>query len=335
MADTDFRPDLNVKLMCPECRIDPPDIVERFAEGDMVCGNCGLVLSDRIVDQRSEWRTFSNDDHGNDDPSRVGDATNPLLDGSQLDTIVAIGAPGTNFGRDLSRIQNNSNADRRETQLLQAFGRISQICESDSLPRTVQDAAKQAYRLVFDRPPLRSRSTPSIMAASIIVACRHAGVPRTFREIAGLTGVPPQDIGRTFKLMRRILQTGAGAEIFGQNGQQANQIHTHAEDLMRRFGTRLGLSMPVIRAAEHIARRVREEGTLAGRSPTSIAAAAIYMASALFEEPVAAATIAEQTDVSDGTIRTSYRLLYDVKDSLVDPEWISSRRADISRLPRV
>ena len=86
-----FRLNLNVTLMCPECK-DNPNIVEEFSSGDMVCGNCGmippamippailrmtdshitgLVLSDRIVDTRSEWRTFANDENG-DDPSRVG-----------------------------------------------------------------------------------------------------------------------------------------------------------------------------------------------------------------------------------------------------------------------
>ena len=31
-------------------------IVEEFGSGDLVCGRCGLVLGDRIVDTRSEWR---------------------------------------------------------------------------------------------------------------------------------------------------------------------------------------------------------------------------------------------------------------------------------------
>lgn len=328
-----YRPDLNVRLMCPECRLDPPDIVERFAEGDMVCGNCGLVLSDRIVDVRSEWRTFSNDDHGNDNPSRVGDATNPLLDGSQLDTIVAIGAPGSTLGRDLSRVQNKSTADRKDNQLLSAFSSISQMCEAFSLPRTVQDVAKQAYKLVYDHPKLRSRSSASIRAAAIVVACRHAGVARAFKEVAAVTTVPPQEIGKTFKLMQRVLQSAAAGEALGEQGYRSSQ--TTAEDLMRRFCSNLGLNMQVTKAAEYIAQRIRDEGTLAGRSPISVAAAAIYMATALFDVPMAGTIIAENTGVSDGTIRTSYRLLWDVKEKLIDPEWLEKGVADLNRLPRI
>ena len=51
-----FAPDLAVRLVCPECRDPNPNIVEEFSSGDLVCGTCGLVLGDRIVDTRSEWR---------------------------------------------------------------------------------------------------------------------------------------------------------------------------------------------------------------------------------------------------------------------------------------
>jgi transcription initiation factor TFIIB len=51
-----YGPDLAVRLICPECRDLNPNIVEEFGSGDLVCGTCGLILGDRIVDTRSEWR---------------------------------------------------------------------------------------------------------------------------------------------------------------------------------------------------------------------------------------------------------------------------------------
>jgi hypothetical protein len=51
-----FGPDLAVRLICPDCKDPNPNIVEQFGSGDIVCGNCGMVLGDRIVDTRSEWR---------------------------------------------------------------------------------------------------------------------------------------------------------------------------------------------------------------------------------------------------------------------------------------
>ena len=45
---------LNVRLICPDCQDAIPNIREEFGSGDLVCGNCGLVLGDRIIDTRSE-----------------------------------------------------------------------------------------------------------------------------------------------------------------------------------------------------------------------------------------------------------------------------------------
>lgn len=42
-----FRQDLNVRLMCKNCKIDPPNIVEETANGDLVSG--GLGWKDRFV----------------------------------------------------------------------------------------------------------------------------------------------------------------------------------------------------------------------------------------------------------------------------------------------
>ena len=51
-----FAPDLAVRLICNDCRENPPNLVEDFSSGDVVCGSCGLILGDRIIDTRSEWR---------------------------------------------------------------------------------------------------------------------------------------------------------------------------------------------------------------------------------------------------------------------------------------
>jgi transcription initiation factor TFIIB len=50
-----FGTDLAVRLICPDCKDPNPHIVEEFGSGDLVCGDCGLVVGDRIVDT-TEWR---------------------------------------------------------------------------------------------------------------------------------------------------------------------------------------------------------------------------------------------------------------------------------------
>ena len=194
-------------MICRECKEFPPKLVEEFSSGDTVCGSCGLVLGDRIVDTRSEWRTFSNDDQGNDDPSRVGDGANPLLNGSQLQTSISFGDGPSSRTRDLHRAQNKSTHDKSTKGLLAAYKEIGALCDAMSLTKDISDTAKHIFKMVNDAGALRGKSQDTIIAGSIFIACRHCGHPRTFREICALTKVSKAEIGRIFKALEKFFAT--------------------------------------------------------------------------------------------------------------------------------
>jgi transcription initiation factor TFIIB len=44
---------LNLRLVCRDCQDSVPNIVEDFTAGDLICGTCGLVLGNRVIDTRS------------------------------------------------------------------------------------------------------------------------------------------------------------------------------------------------------------------------------------------------------------------------------------------
>lgn len=75
-------------------------------------------------------------------------------------------------------------------------------------------------------------------------------------------------------------------------------------------------------------------GSLAGRSPLSVAAACIYMASYLMGTPKTPKDISTIAGVSDGTIRTAYKLIYPDRESLVATSWFE-KGVDMKRLPLV
>ncbi len=208
-GDPEWSENLNMKAICPDCREDPPNIVEEFSNGDMVCGSCGLVLGDRIVDTRSEWRTFSNDDQGNDDPSRVGDCANPLLNGSQLQTTIAFG-DGSARSRDLLRAQGKSSSDKTTKGLLAAYKEIGAHCDAVGIPKNVSDTAKHLFKLVDDAKAFKGKSQQAIIASCIFIACRQCNVPRSFKEVVTITGVGKKDIGRTFKLLEKFFSSASG-----------------------------------------------------------------------------------------------------------------------------
>lgn len=191
-------------LICKDCKEDPPNIVEDFAAGDTICGSCGLVLGDRIVDTRSEWRTFTNDDQNTDDPSRVGDGANPLLNGAQLQTAIAFGSGASAKSRDLSRAQNKVTHDKSTKTLLAAYKEIGSLCDGMSIPKNVSDTAKHLFKIVHDENAFRGKSQETVIAGCIFIACRQCKVGRSFQEIFALTKVSKPEIGRIFKALEKF-----------------------------------------------------------------------------------------------------------------------------------
>ncbi|KAI9050851.1 hypothetical protein LZ554_004970 [Drepanopeziza brunnea f. sp. 'monogermtubi'] len=327
MASADWSENLNLTMICKDCKEVPPNLVEEFSSGDMVCGSCGLVLGDRIVDTRSEWRTFANDDQGNDDPSRVGDGANPLLNGSQLTTSISF-QDGNSRSRDLMRTQNKSSNDKSTKSLLAAYKEIGAHCDAVNLSKSVSDCAKLLFKKVEDAKAFKGKSQEAIIAGCIFIACRQCAVPRTFREIYALTKVSKKDIGRTFKALEKFFaQNNGGAQkvaagVSAEDPYQAT-TSTNAQDLCVRYCSQLGLpGMKFVRVSQGLAEKMSTVGDLAGRSPLSIAAACIFMASALLGNPKTAKEISQIAGVSDGTIRTAYKYLYQERERLIEPAWI-------------
>jgi len=115
------------EYFCSDCKRET-EVVFDHSAGDTVCSECGLVLESRSIDETSEWRTFANESNDND-PNRVGSASNPLLTDGGLSTYIAKpnGSSGEFLSPTLNRLQNRaSNHDRT---LLLAFKNITTMAE--------------------------------------------------------------------------------------------------------------------------------------------------------------------------------------------------------------
>ncbi|KAL8874079.1 MAG: hypothetical protein Q9174_000550 [Haloplaca sp. 1 TL-2023] len=341
-APEQWRENLTMHLICKDCKEDPPNIVEDFAAGDTICGSCGLVLGDRIVDTRSEWRTFTNDDQNTDDPSRVGDGANPLLNGAQLQTGIAFGG-ANGKSRDLSRAQNKVTHDKSTKVLLAAYKEIAALCDGMGIPKNVSDTAKHLFKIVNDENAFRGKSQETVVAGCIFIACRQCKVGRSFQEIFALTKVSKAEIGRIFKALEKfflarnekmkeaIEEAGGIADPHGSGFKAVDA--TTAKELCVRYCNRLSLSQKCTMLAQDIALKVDTTGLLAGRSPISVAAACIYMASWLVGEGRSAKDVSSIAGVSDGTIRNAYKLMHPSKDDLVKADWVKDGRANFKGLP--
>jgi len=281
------------KVAC-KFHLDAP-LIEDYRAGDQICSECGLVVGDRVIDVGSEWRTFSNE-KGGEDKSRVGAAENTLLGSSDLSTMIGPGTGKASFTTDGTAIYNNRRtASSSDRTLINAFRTISNMADRINLPKTIVDRSNQLFKLVHDGKHLKGRANDAIAAAALYIACRQEGVPRTFKEIVAVSTVSKKEIGRCFKLILKAHDTSVDLITTG--------------DFMSRFCGTLSMSREVQKGATYIAKKAVDLDIVPGRSPISVAAAAIYMASQASDDKRTQREIADIAGVADVTIRQSYKLM--------------------------
>ncbi|MBZ3891675.1 Kynurenine--oxoglutarate transaminase 3 [Sciurus carolinensis] len=304
MASTS-RLDALPRVTCP----NHPDaiLVEDYRAGDMICPECGLVVGDRVIDVGSEWRTFSND-KATKDPSRVGDSQNPLLSDGDLSTMIGKGTGAASFDEfGNSKYQNRRTMSSSDRAMMNAFKEITTMADRINLPRNIVDRTNNLFKQVYEQKSLKGRANDAIASACLYIACRQEGVPRTFKEICAVSRISKKEIGRCFKLILKALETSVDLITTG--------------DFMSRFCSNLCLPKQVQMAATHIARKAVELDLVPGRSPISVAAAAIYMASQASAEKRTQKEIGDIAGVADVTIRQSYRLIYPRAPDLFPPDF--------------
>lgn len=224
--------------------------------------------------------------------------------------------------------------------LKDGFAQIKTFCDALHAGNTIRDSAMHIFKLADERKFLKGKPQDAVIAGCIFIACRQANAPRTFREIYNLTRVSKKEIGRVFKALEKFLTAlqaaggeGSGGSI-GTVASYAQKGSTNAEALVTRYVSQLAIrnAQQIENVSKVIAIRTAQVAELAGRSPLSVAAACIFMASHLMGEPKGCKEIATVAGVSEGTIKTAYKYLYGRKDVLIDEKYLAEG-GKMERLP--
>ena len=141
-------------MKCPECGSE--NVVEDYEEGEIVCEECGLVISDGIVDQGPEWRSFDSEDR--DKKKRSGAPSTYMIHDKGLSTNIDWRNKDSN-GRDIGsdkkskmyrlrmwqrRTRVSSSKDRN---LSFALSELDRMASSLELPKNVREAASVLSRV--------------------------------------------------------------------------------------------------------------------------------------------------------------------------------------------
>ena len=214
MSVTKEVPKINQHLVdkCPECA--SKNLVHDYDSGETICGDCGLVLYEQMMDKGPEWRAFTPEEKTS--RSRVGMPTSYSIHDKGLSTAISQ-VDRDAFGRKLpmsTRLQMwrlrkwqirsrvHSSIDRN---LAQAMAELERLSSKVSISPPIKEKAAVAYRKALDKGLVRGRSINAIAAASLYAACRKSGSPRTLREIAEASLVDKKDVARCYRLLLQEL----------------------------------------------------------------------------------------------------------------------------------
>ena len=290
----------NPKEMCPRCA--QGKLVTDNESGEMFCSKCGFVISEKLQESGPEWRSFTQDEHG--DRARAGAPTSLTMHDMGLATIInpqnkdASGKPLTaSMKSTIERLRTWDNRSQVhepvDRNFRQAFSELDRLKTKLALSDAVIEKTAYIYRKALEKGLVRGRSIPGLIAASLYAACRNTETPRTLTDVANGINIKRKDIARCYRLLLRELDLKMPV---------VNPVKC-----ISRISSNAGLSEKTKRKAIEILDQAAKIELSAGKDPMGLAAAALYLSCVKNGEDKTQKDIAVAAGVTEVTIRNRYK----------------------------
>ena len=304
-------------IVCPVCGSNAhkdnnpraSTVITDVESGEIICSNCGMVISDRIEDgTRPDSRTFGNEqDYGR---IRLGPPTSIAYHDMGLSTTIGRSdkdASGHKLdSATYSKMQRLRTWNLR-TQLhrstnrnfMIAFHKLFGLKDRLGLPDSVVEKAAYTYRKAQQRGIVRGRTIDSILGAAVYAACRELGVPKTLNEVAQASSIREKRLSKAY----RILSIELGISIPNLDPMKC----------IVKVANKVSLNERTKRRAMAIMNQVTEKEISAGKDPMGLAASVIYMSCLGTGENKTQIDIAKAAGVTEVTVRNRFK---DLKNKL-------------------
>ena len=289
--------------VCPKC--GGTQIFVDTEAGEEVCSQCGLVLSNDVIDHGAEWRAFEVGEIGR---SRAGNAITPSLWDQGMSTSFNCLRDGT--GKPLKydaidkmhrlrKYDNRSKVnDTQARNLSIAMAELSRLSTAIHLPDNAKNNAALLYRKALNKDMIRGRSIDSFVAACIYAACRMHGIPRPLKTIAEESHRDVGDIARTYRLL--LIEMGIKMPL------------NESEKFIPSIAARLNLKRLTEQQAVEILREAKARQQLSGKDPRGLAAAALYLSCMRNHEKRTQKEVAAAAGTTEVTLRNRVKGLESV-----------------------
>ena len=296
-------------LICSTCKKDDKFVTDPES-GEIVCSNCGQVISDDIqTGNRPVWDSFSAQQRNS--RSKTGNPSSLARHDMGLATI--IGRPDKDAsGQRIDpamrsvmerlrtwdlRTQIHTSTDRN---LIYAFNELNRLKDRLGLPDPIVEKTAYIYRKAQERMLIRGRTVSGILAAAIYIACRESGTPKTLKDISEVSNVKFKEVARSYRILYFELD-----------------LKMPVIDPIRciaKVANKSKLSEKTKRQAAEIMTIVTKKEFSAGKDPMGMAASVLYLASIKNGDNITQKDIANAAGVTEVTVRNRAK---DLKDKFL------------------
>ncbi len=286
-----------MKETCSDC--GSTKIIERYREGTLVCGDCGLVI-DRIIDTSSEIR--SSISSTGTVIERTGSPISNLRPDLGFSTEIgnqsrdAYGSKLTVLTRERMRRLRwlNSRTSKSEIRNLRvALRELKRLASALQISQDTASTASMYYRKALKAKLIRGRSINSMIAAAVYLAARKHNFAIVIKDLEEVSTVPKKIIARCMRVYMQELNI--------------KPEPTNPEMMVSRLASKLDITPATQKEAIKILRQTRNKRLDMGKSPMSIAAAAIYLACLRTGERRTQQMVAQAAMTTPVTLRNRYR----------------------------
>jgi transcription initiation factor TFIIB len=290
--------------MCSICK-RTDKIISDPESGEIICSNCGVVISDKIQDiNRPDRRAFSPEELNN--RIRTGSAASLArydmglattigkadrdAKGHRLDPIMR--ARMQRLRRWNIRTIDHTSAYRN---LMLAFSELAIVKDKLGLSDAIVEKTAYIYRKAQERMLVRGRTISGILAAAIYIACRELGTPRTLKDIAAASNIKRKDIARNYRML-----------LFELDFKVPNADPIRC---IVKVANKANLTENTKHQAMSIMKEVTEKEISAGKDPMGLAATILYISCLKTGEDKTQTQMAHAAGVTEVTVRNRFKEL--------------------------
>jgi transcription initiation factor TFIIB len=288
-----------------------PIVITDHESGEIICSNCGLVISNNIEDNAGlEWRSFAEGragvrGEGNTNRSRTGNPMSLARHDRGLATVIGRtdrDASGNKIDASVrSKMERLRIWDSRthsygstNKNLIEAFSELDRLKDKLGLQYAVIERTAYIYRKAQHRGIVKGRTISSILTAALYIACRGLGVPKTLKEIAAISGVRLKILSRSYRILVTELNISSPPVI-------------DPIKCIVKVANRADLTENTQRQAMRVMNNLTEKEISAGKNPMGLAATVLYITCLETGENKTQGDIANAGGVTEVTLRNRFK----------------------------